>query len=59
MQLIMGRFPMKGITQQLMNMDMGELILLNDGKSITLSEMLHLRKIEGVLIQSRYVCTMW
>jgi len=50
-----GWFPLKGIAKQLMNMETGELILLNHRKSITESEMLHLRKIEGVLIQSRYV----
>jgi hypothetical protein len=39
-------------------METGELVRLNDKKSITRSEMVHLRKVEGVLIQSRYVCTM-
>jgi len=58
-QLAKGQFPLKGISKQLMDMETGELILLNDKKSIAESEMLHLRKIEGVLIQSRYVCTMW
>jgi hypothetical protein len=50
---------LKGIAKQLMSMNAGELILLNGQKSIAESEMLHLRKVEGVLIQSRYVCTMW
>jgi hypothetical protein len=59
MQLAKGKFPLKGIAKQLMNMETGELVQLNDKKSITPSEMLHLRKIEGVLIQSWYVCTMW
>lgn len=59
MQLAKAKFPLKGIAKQLMDMDTGELVRLNEKKSITPSEMLHLRKIEGVLIQSRYVCTMW
>ena len=42
-----------------MEMGAGELVLLNPNKTITKSEMVHLRKIEGVLIQSRYVRTMW
>jgi len=40
-------------------MGAGELVLLNPNKTITKSEMVHLRKIEGVLIQSRYVRTIW
>jgi hypothetical protein len=56
---VKGKFPLKGIAKQLMDMETGELVLLNDKKSIAQSEMLSLRKIEGVLMQSRYVCTMW
>lgn len=59
MQLARGRFPLKGIAKEIMNLGTGTLVGLNDGKTIARSEMLHLRKIEGVLIQSRYVCTMW
>jgi hypothetical protein len=42
-----------------MDMGVGELVLLNLNKTIMKSEMVHLRKIEGVLIQSRYVRIMW
>ena len=52
-----GKFPLKGITKQLIDMETGELVLLNDKKSIAESEMLSLRKIEEVLIQSWYVET--
>lgn len=59
MQLVKSQFSLKGIAKQLIDMSIGELILLNNRKSIAESEMRHPRKIEGVLIQSRYVCTMW
>jgi len=55
MQLVKGKFALKGIARQLIDMGRGRLVLLNDRKTIVESEMRHLRKIEGVLIQSRYV----
>ena len=54
MQLVKGNFALKGIAKQLMDIGLGELVLLNDRKTIVESDMRHLRKIEGVLIQSRY-----
>ena len=55
MKLVRGNFALKDISKQLMDMRLGELVLLNDRKTIVESEMRHLRKIEGVLIQLRYV----
>lgn len=48
-----GNFTSKDIAKQLMDMRPGELVLLNDRKTIVESEMRHPRKIEGVLIQLR------
>ena len=50
-----GNFELKGIAKQLIDIGPSELVLLNDRKTIVESEMRHLGKIEGVLIQSRYV----
>lgn len=50
-----GDFALKDIAKQFMDMRPGELVLPNDRKIIMESEMRHLRKIEGVLIQLRYV----
>ena len=55
MQLVKGNFALKGIAKQLIDIGPSELVLLNDRKTIVESEMRHLGKIEGVLIQSRYV----
>jgi hypothetical protein len=51
MKLVKGSFALKDVAKQLMDMCPGELVLLNDRKTIVKSEMRHLRKIEGVLIQ--------
>lgn len=51
--LVKGNFALKDIAKQLMDMRPGELVVLNDRKTIVESEMRHLRKIEGVLIQLR------
>jgi hypothetical protein len=48
MKLVKGNFALKDIAKQLMDMRSGELVLLNDRKTIVESEMRHLRKIEGV-----------
>lgn len=55
MQLVKGNFALKGIAKQFMHMGPGELVLLNDRKTIAEHKMRHLGKIERVLIQSRYV----
>ena len=55
MKPVKGNFALKDIAKQLMDMRPGELVLLNGKKTIVESEMRHLRKIEGVLIQLRYV----
>ena len=55
MKLVKGSFTLKDIVKQLMDVRPGELVLPNDRKTIVESEMRHLGKIEGVLIQSRYV----
>lgn len=55
MQLVKGNFELRDIAKQLMDMGPGELVLLNDRKTIVESEMRHLRKVEGVLIESRHV----
>ena len=55
MQLVKGNFELRNIAKQLMDMGPGELVLLNDRKTIVESEMRHLRKVEGVLIQSQHV----
>lgn len=52
MRLVKRNFALKDIAKQLMDIGPGELVLLNDRKTIVESEMRHLRKIEGVLIQS-------
>ena len=56
MKLVKGNFALKDIAKQLMDMCPGELVLLNDRKTIVKSEMGHLKKIEGVFIQLQYVC---
>jgi len=52
-------FPLKGVAKQRMDMRPGELILLNDGKFMTPGKLLHPKKMEGVFIQSRYICPIW